>query len=308
MEVIKKINVIDERGVSKEVCAILLPEEMQKVLGLIMPYLEPSYETEDKATIKNMQISSPKNINIEPLKGVKFKIGDKAQLELLPDKTGDLREFVVKAWRSVADNGDGKTALVDAEGNYTDLTDEVLVRLKQYCTELELNTYDKVNKNRKNGKIKFKNKDAWQKGVFEAASHDIRTYSSGDGTGGGIAVQISGRDSSGKENKFKIETDRTVDVDVEATADNHCGEGGKGIEIGTINSQMTSLYTKTYRFKGDAPIYGVRRGEITLQDDKRDYVTQPDDSKDIIEDDSPITWNDIIKAVKYLKRTQPSEF
>lgn len=308
METLKKINVVNDQGESLGVYAILVTEDMASTLEKILPYLVPSLEAD--GSIKNIQIASPKNINIEPLKGVKFKVGNKGQIELIPDKTGDLREFVLKAWRSVEVGEDGKTPVM-ADGDYVDLADEILVRLKTYCTELELNSYDKVETSRKNVKIKFKNKDAWQKGVIEGASHDIRAYSTGKGSGGGIAVQIASTDSDGKENKFKIETDRIVDVDDEAVAptknsfegSGYCGEGGKGIEVGTINSQMTSLYTKTYRFKGNAPIFGVTRGSIVTDPTtgKKDYPTQDDDSKDIISDDDPITWNDVIAAVKYLK-------
>lgn len=138
-------------------------------------------------------------------------------------------------------------------------------------------------------------------------SLDLRARASAAGTGGGIALQPASCDSNLKENKLKIETDRIKDVgeglpsSASEWSQFYNGEGGKGIEIGTINSQFTSLYTKTYRFKGDAPIYGVTRGALTTVDGKTDYPTQADDSKDIINDSSPITWNDIIAAVKFLK-------
>lgn len=143
--------------------------------------------------------------------------------------------------------------------------------------------------------------DTFAKVILHGASFDIRARSTGKGTGGGIAVQVAGVDSNLHANKFKIETDQTADVTAEQSEAIHCGEGGKGIEIGTISPLMTSLFTKTYRFKGDAPIYGVTRGAVTTIGDKVDYPTQADDSKDIINDTNPITWNDIIAAVKYLK-------
>ncbi len=264
----------------------------------------------DDGTIKNFQIVSPKNINLEPAKGIKIKNGDKGQVEILADKTGDLREVVLKAWRSVADTGDGKTALVDADGNYTDLADEILCRLKAYMTELEINTYDKVNKSRKNGKLKFKNKDAWQKGVIEAASLDLRAYSTGKGTGGGQAVQIASTDADGHENKFKLETDRTVDVEAEAVVptknslegSSYNGEGGKGIEIVTINSQYNSQYNKEYRFKRSAKVYAVTRKPLVTTDDKIDYPTQADDSKDVKDENLSVTWDEIIRGIQYLKQ------
>lgn len=145
--------------------------------------------------------------------------------------------------------------------------------------------------------------DTFAKLNLHAASIDLRARSTGKGTGGGIAVQIAGMDSSSKENKFKIETDRTVDVSATAAESDYCGEGGKGIEIGTINSQFTSLYTKSYRFKADAPIYAVTRGALTTdaQTGKVDYPTQADDSKDILNDASPITWAQVVAGIKYLK-------
>lgn len=264
----------------------------------------------DDGTVKNLQIVSPKNINLEPVKGVKVKVGDKGQVELLPDKSGDLREVVVKAWRSVADTGDGRTPLVDANGNFTDLDDEILCRLKFYMTEFELNTYDKVNKSRKNGKLKFKNKDAWQKGVIEAASLDLRAYSTGKGTGGGQALQIASTDADGHENKFKLETDRTVDVEAQAVVptktslegSSYNGEGGKGIEIMTINSQYNSQYNREYRFKRSAKVYAVTRQPLVVTDDKTDYPTQADDSKDVKDEALSVTWDEIIRGIQYLKQ------
>lgn len=143
--------------------------------------------------------------------------------------------------------------------------------------------------------------DTYAKVNMHGASFDFRARSTGKGTGGGIAVQIAGVDSDLHANKFKIETDQTADVTAEQSEAIHNGEGGKGIEIGTINPLFTSLYTASYRFKGDAPIFGVTRGDVQAIGDKMDYPTQADDSKDIINDDNPITWNDLIAAVKYLK-------
>lgn len=301
MSTVKQVRIVSNDGQELGVFDLALAQENLAMLSLVLPYLSPSTNTD--GTIKNIQIASPKNINLEPDKGVKVKVGNKAQIELLPDKSGDLREFVVKAWRSVEVSSDGKTPELDSSGNYVDLDDEILVKAKLYCDNLELNNYDKVlKKTRGNNKILFKCDSDYTKGILQAASLDIRAMSAGAGTGGGIAIQIAGVDSDGHENKFKIETDRTIDVDDTNSPSAHNGEGGKGIEIGTINSQMTSLYTKTYRFKADAPIYAVTRGEIVeTETGKYDYPTQDDDSKDIIDDDDPITWEDVIAAVKYLK-------
>lgn len=127
--------------------------------------------------------------------------------------------------------------------------------------------------------------DTYAKVNMHGASFDLRARSTGKGTGGGIAVQIAGVDSDVHANKFKIETDQIADVTTEQCEEIHCGEGGKGIEIGTINPLMTSLYTASYRFKFDAPLYGVTRGAVQAIGDKMDYPTQADDSKDIINED-----------------------
>lgn len=261
--------------------------------------LVPSYN--EDGTIKNFQIVSPKNINLEPTKGLKVKPGNKAQIEYLSDKTGDLREVVVKAWRSVEVDTDGKSPKLGTDGLPIDLDDEILVRLKQYCTEMEINTYDKANTTRKNGKLLFKNKDAWQKGVIEGASLDVRGYSTGAGTGGGVAMQIAGVDSNSKENKFKLESDRQSLIG--AASPVHSGKGGDGMEFGTFNNEHASLFCGDYRFKADAPIYAVTRGALVTDAEtgKVDYPTQADDFKDIINDTDPITWQDMINAVKYLK-------
>lgn len=159
----------------------------------------------------------------------------------------------------------------------------------------------------------------YAKGIINAASWDIRARSTGAGTGGGIAVQIAGVDSDIHANKFKIETDQTADVTATQSEDIHCGEGGKGIEIGTINPLFTSLYTKDYRFRSDAPIFAVSRGPITMYDkeghvttdatlaDKIDYPTQRDDSKDIIPDEqiaNPVCWGDLVEMLAEWKASK----
>lgn len=239
----------------------------------------------------NLQITSPegKSINIESNKHLKIKPGSGGQIEILADHTGDLGEVLIKA-----------LVAVDASG--ADLESEIPVRLKFNCTEAEYNTKDATDVNPFDMKFKTGLKESkagehYCQVKFKGRSFDFRCYEHG-----GIALQPAGRDGSGHENKIKFETDRKVDVDVAATAEDYVGEGGKGIEIGTINSQFTSLFTKEYRFKGDAPIFGVTRGAITeTTTGKFDYPTQADDSKDIKNDEAPITWNDLIAAVKYLK-------
>ena len=99
--------------------------------------------------------------------------------------------------------------------------------------------------------VKFRN-DKWNGGQqigitgpiyakMKARAFDFRCYDHG-----GIALQIAGADSSGKENKIKFESDRTSAIGATPT---YCKEGGKGLEFGTFNNEHTSLYTGDYRFK-----------------------------------------------------------
>lgn len=142
--------------------------------------------------------------------------------------------------------------------------------------------------------------DTYAKVNMHAASFDIRTRSTGAGTGGGIALQIASTDSDGHENKLKFESDRTTAI---GTTAQYNGEGGKGLEFGTFNNEHASLYCGDYRFKADAPIFAVTRGAIVedTTTGKKDYPTQADDFKDIINDSNPITWADLVACVKWYK-------
>ena len=238
----------------------------------------------------NIEITSPKNINIEPTKSLKIKAGNGAQVELLADHTGDVSEVLVKALTSV-----------DANGN--ELDKEKPVRLKINSTELELNTKDAQDINTYDIKFKTGVKSSaagehYCQTKLKGRSFDIRCYEHG-----GVALQPCGTDSKNKENKIKFESSRKTALG--ATAE-YADEGGKGLEFGTFNNEHASLFCGDYRFKGDAPIYGVTRGAVTETtndsgDTKWDYPTQTDDTKDIINDANPITWNDLIKGIKYLK-------
>lgn len=143
--------------------------------------------------------------------------------------------------------------------------------------------------------------DEWAKLNLHAASIDIRARSTGAGTGGGIALQTAGVDSGHKENKLKFESDRQSPIGAENPV--HNGEGGRGMEFGTFNNEHASLFCGDYRFKADAPVFAVTRGELVTDPvtGKVDYPTQADDFKDIIDDENPVTWADIIAAAKYLK-------
>lgn len=143
--------------------------------------------------------------------------------------------------------------------------------------------------------------DTWNGGIssnnkgpipfkVKARSIDLRCYDHG-----GIAIQIAGQDSSGHENKIKFESDRTA-----LETQTYCGEGGKGVEFGTFNTEHSSLYTNDYRFNKDGEVYAVTRGELEANETgKIDYPTQPDDFKDIITVSTPhATWEEIISVAR----------
>lgn len=119
---------------------------------------------------------------------------------------------------------------------------------------------------------------------------------------GGIALQIAGKDKTDKENKIKFESNRINSI-LEEGEYSQDGEGGKGLEFGTFNNLHTSLYTKDYRFRGDADVYGVERTVIEPSSSgKMDYKTQSDDFKDPIDETTPkATWNEIIDAANKCK-------
>lgn len=148
--------------------------------------------------------------------------------------------------------------------------------------------------------------DTWAKMNMHAAAIDLRTRVTGPGTGGGIAAQIASCDSDGHENKFKVETSRKIDVFQPAGdySQTYVMEGGKGIEIYTLNSQFESAYTKEMRRGADTRLFAVSRGPVS--DDgtgKFDYPTQPDDSKDVKDSTQPeVKWVDLINAAIYLKK------
>jgi len=133
---------------------------------------------------------------------------------------------------------------------------------------------------------------------MKARAMDFRCYDHG-----GIALQVAGTDSNGKENKIKFESDRTSEIGATAA---YCKEGGKGLEFGTFNNLHTSLYTGDYRFKGDAKVYGVTRNTPAVTSTgKIDYPTQSDDFKDVINATTPsASWNEILDAANKCKNLE----
>ena len=133
--------------------------------------------------------------------------------------------------------------------------------------------------------------EEWAELKIQSRNMDLRCHDHG-----GIALQIAGKDSSHHENKIKFESDRTNNIGASGT---YNGEGGKGLEFGTFNNEHASLFCGDYRFKGDADVYGVTRGQLsTNSKGKTDYPTQGDDFKDILDPTNKATWNEIIDAAK----------
>lgn len=125
---------------------------------------------------------------------------------------------------------------------------------------------------------------------LHARAIDLRTF-----WHGGIALQPSGIDSDGHENKIKFESSRKVSANTVIPStlrkeDQNYGnyyniEGGKGVEFATFNNEHTSIFSKDYRFNTDALVYASKRGDIETDGSKSDYPTQGDDFKDIPIDD-----------------------
>lgn len=154
--------------------------------------------------------------------------------------------------------------------------------------------------------------DKWNSGVpatdkgpievkLKAKSFDIRCH--GTNPGGGIALQPSGADSQGHENKVKFESSRTSTID--GATKTWGNEGGKGLEFGTFNNDHSSLFTGTYRFRGISSIYPSVRLNPVVDGDKTDYPTQPDDFKDVLPLNADFaSWADVVNVVRYIKSQQ----
>ena len=136
--------------------------------------------------------------------------------------------------------------------------------------------------------------EEWAELKIESRNLDLRCHDHG-----GIAIQIAGKDKTNFENKIKFESDRTSPI---TEAGSYNGEGGKGLEFGTFNNLHTSLFTGDYRFRGNGNVYAVEREVPRTISGKFDYPTQPDDFKDIINENTPFAkWNDIIDAANKCK-------
>ena len=249
------------------------------------PVLDAIYvNAKNNLEIKSGVIGAAK-VNLVAADAIQLKTGDGQPLQLdCEQNTVDLNEYGVKVCNGSMDG------------------DKRVVALKLNTAELILDT-QKANTNefdREELQVKFRydKKDHPIYAKMKARAFDFRCYDHG-----GIALQIAGADSSGKENKIKFESDRTT---VPGATGEYNGEGGKGLEFGTFNNEHTSLYTGDYRFKGDANVFGVTRNTPVLDNKgKTDYPTQGDDFKDVIDASTPkATWNEIIDAANKCKNLE----
>lgn len=258
--------------------------------GSSNPALEGIYVNPSNNLEINASVGGGEKLNLVASDAIQIKPGDGEPLQLdCEQNTVDLNEYGVK----VCNGAMNKNARV--------------VSLKVNAAELTLDT-QKVNTaefDPEEFQVKFRN-DKWNQGEqvgitgpiyakMKARAFDIRCHDHG-----GIALQIAGADSGGRENKIKFESDRTTEIGATPAYNK---EGGKGLEFGTFNNEHTSLYTGDYRFKGDALVYGVTRNTPALDSKgKTDYPTQGDDFKDVI---LPTTkrasWNEILDAADKCK-------
>ena len=259
------------------------------------------------ATLKGIYVNASNNfeVNAAVAGGEKLNLVAAQAVQIKPgiDETGkpeavqfdceqhgaDATEFTFKVCNGAQPKA---TRVVGLKVNAAELT---LDNQKCNTTEFDADSID----------IKVRN-DKWNSGEvvgttgpvylkMKARAMDFRCYDHG-----GIALQVAGTDSNGKENKIKFESDRTSEIGATPA---YCKEGGKGLEFGTFNNEHASLYTGDYRFKGDADVYGVTRNTpVATSTGKVDYPTQADDFKDVINASTPhATWNEIIDAADKCK-------
>lgn len=222
----------------------------------------------------NVEISSPKNINIEPASDETNNVYGDISL-----KPGDDIEFLSE--HRPSDKQD-EISLKVHDGN------KKPVKLQVNAAELTFTTKDKVGDNANVLDVNI-NAGKNEKGYLKvrAQAIDLRCEDHG-----GIALQPKGYDSDNHMNKIKFEHG-----------------GGDGLEFGTFNTEHTSLFTGDYRFNKDGIIrLATRTTEVSDKADVSDattankYVKQADDFYDIINVNDPTcTWEDIVKFIAWAK-------
>ena len=222
----------------------------------------------------NLEIASPKNINIEPASDSANDVFGDISL-----KPGDDIEFLSEHREAGKQD---EVSLKIHDGN------KKPVKLQVNVGEITLNTKDKVGDNAAVLDVNInsaKNTKGYLK--VRAQAIDLRCEDHG-----GIALQPKGEDSDHNMNKIKFEHG-----------------GGDGLEFGTFNTEKSSLFTGEYRFNKNGTIKLATR--TTAVSDKYDevdetthykYVKQADDFYDVIDQNDPTcTWEDIVKYIAWAK-------
>lgn len=237
----------------------------------------------------NVELISPKNINIEPAyDSVNDVFGD------ISFKPGDDIEFLSE--HRPLDKQD-EVSLKVHNGN------KKPVKLQINASEFTLTTKDKEGNDANVLDVNV-NSGKNSKGYLKvrAQAIDLRCEDHG-----GIALQPKGEDSDHNMNKIKFEHG-----------------GGDGLEFGTFNTEKTSLFTKEYRFNKDGKVLlATRTTQVSDKADASDpttaykYVKQADDFYDVIYEgesgsefynydptdtaDTSVTWGDIVEFIAWAK-------
>lgn len=222
----------------------------------------------------NVELTSPKNINIEPACNAEANVYGDITL-----KPGDDIEFLTE--HRPQDKQD-EISLKIHDGN------KKPVKLQVNVGEITITTKDKTGDNPNVLDVNInsaKNTKGYLK--VRAQAIDLRCEDHG-----GIALQPKGFDSDNNMNKIKFEHG-----------------GGDGLEFGTFNTEHTSLFTGDYRFNKNGIIrLATRTTEPSDKADANDatttykYVKASDDFYDNIDANDPIcTWEDIVKYIAWAK-------
>lgn len=274
----------------------------------IVAQIKHSYLNESgNLEISNVNLSDASNdskVNIVSKSDIQIKPGDDGTIQLDCEKNvseGDPIELNIKVCNGAYAKNN---RVVGTKMNVAEITFD---NQKAHETKVDNEDTFDIDKIR----INFRT-DKWKNSVdntptrkggkgpvdvkFRAKSFDIRCH--GTNPGGGIALQPSGCDTDGNENKIKFESSRQSELG--SLSPQYDTEGGMGLEFGTFNNEHTSLFTKDYRFNKDGMVYAVTRGDIETDSStgKVDYPTQPDDFKDIVDEDLGVSWETIVKTAK----------
>lgn len=261
----------------------------------------------------NMEVSNEElpdapadsKVNIVSKTDIQVKPGDDSAIQLDCEKNteaGDPVELVVK----VCNGGyDKSNRVVGGKVNVAEVTIDNQKAHTQQIDSEDVFDIDKLRINFRTDKWKTKEGNIETptrrggKGPVEVKlrgkSFDIRCH--GTAPGGGIALQPSGTDNDGHENKIKFESSRKSPLG--AQNPEYDTEGGMGMEFGTFNNEHTSLFTEDYRFNKDGMVYAVTREAPEVESSgKVDYPTQEDDFKDVLDMSLAVKWETIVKTAK----------